>query len=337
MSELVFITGASGFIGSQTAQSVLQAGYRVRLSIRRKAQEQEIRAVLKGAQQENVEFAHIPDLTTAGAFEEALKGVDHVFHLASPMPGKGEDFRKDYVEPAVSGSLAILQEAVKHDQIKLVVVTSSILALVPLGGLANTNRRVQANTGERLPVDVDMQFPGGFAGHGLRYSASKILAHQATRDFVEKQKPHYKLVTFHPVLVIGESLVQKSFEQLDGMNQVLWGTLHGPKPIMPSTFVDVKQCAEAHVKALQKYEHIQDGTEYILSSAPVAWDAVAQLAKEEYPQVQIKLVEGPELSSQFEVDTEPADRDFGIKWRPALDIVRDVMEQQLAFQKQSHL
>ncbi|PIA93467.1 putative oxidoreductase [Cercospora beticola] len=337
MSELIFITGASGFIGSQTAKSVLQAGYRIRLSIRQKEQEQELRDILKDASQDKIEFAHIPDLTTPGAFEEALEGVDYVFHLASPMPGKGEDFREDYVKPAVSGSLAILQEALKHEQIKFVVVTSSILALIPLGGLSDSSAPIKANTGEKLPVSADMKFPDGAAGHGAKYSASKILAHQATRDFVEKEKPEYKLVTFHPVLVIGESLVQKNFDQLDGMNQVLWSSLHSTQPTMPSTFVDVKQCAESHVNAVRNYEKLKNGTEYGLSSPAVAWNEVAKFVKQEFPQVQVKLDDGPSLSSKFEVDTEPADRDLKIQWRPVQDVVRDTLGQQQAFQKQSHL
>lgn len=134
MAETIFITGATGFIGSQVAKHVLQAGYKVRLSIRRKEQEQDVRSWLREGEG-NLEFVHIPDLTTAGAFDNALSGVQHIFHLASPLPGKGQDVHKDYVEPAVKGTLAILEEAKKHDQIKFVIVTSSILALLPPGAM----------------------------------------------------------------------------------------------------------------------------------------------------------------------------------------------------------
>jgi hypothetical protein len=43
------------------------------------------------------------------------------------------------------------------------------------------------NAGDVVPVDLDMEFPEGFIGHGLRYAASKIVAHQATQDFQESQ------------------------------------------------------------------------------------------------------------------------------------------------------
>lgn len=133
-SEVVFITGATGFIGSHVVNYTLKAGYKVRLSIRRKEQEQSIRAWLQGPV-ENVEFIHIPDLAKPGAFQGALDGVDDIFHLASPLPGKGNDVKKDYVEPAVTGTTAILEEAKQHERIRFVVVVSSILALIPMGGI----------------------------------------------------------------------------------------------------------------------------------------------------------------------------------------------------------
>jgi nucleoside-diphosphate-sugar epimerase len=135
--NLIFITGATGFIGSQTVNAALAAGYRIRLSIRRKEQEHDIQRWIVGSE-EGVEFAHVPDLTASGAYEGLLDDVDFIFHLASPLPGKGEDVHKDYVDPAVSGTLAILKEAARSESVKFVVVVSSILALIPVGGMSKS-------------------------------------------------------------------------------------------------------------------------------------------------------------------------------------------------------
>lgn len=133
--NLIFITGATGYIGSHTVNSTLAAGHKVRLSIRRKEQEQDIQRWISGPQ-EAVEFAHIPDLTNPEAFKGHLDDVDYIFHLASPLPGKGEDVHKDYVDPAVDGTLAILKEAAKHERVKFVIVMSSVLGLLPIGAMA---------------------------------------------------------------------------------------------------------------------------------------------------------------------------------------------------------
>lgn len=129
--QLVFITGATGFIGAQTTDAVLKAGYRVRLSIRKAEQEIGIKKRHAGFLKD-VETTVIPDLTKSESFANALDGVDFVLHVASPMPGKAEDFVQEYQKPAVDGTLALLEAALKFKQIQKVVVVSSILALVPL-------------------------------------------------------------------------------------------------------------------------------------------------------------------------------------------------------------
>ena len=134
MSDLVFITGSTGFIGAHTTALTLAAGYRVRLSVRKPEQA----AIIKAQYSEyssKIETVVVPDITTSAAFKDALNGVDYVFHIASPMPGAGSDFEADYVKPAVDGTLAILNAALEHTSIKKIVVDSSSLALLPIDAI----------------------------------------------------------------------------------------------------------------------------------------------------------------------------------------------------------
>lgn len=133
MTSNIFITGATGFIGSQTVNAALSAGYHVRLAIRRTEQEDDVRGWITG---DAFDFVLVPDLTLAGAFQGLLDDIDFIFHLASPLPGKGNDVHRDYVDPAVSGTLGILREAARSERVKLVVVMSSVLALIPVGGMS---------------------------------------------------------------------------------------------------------------------------------------------------------------------------------------------------------
>jgi nucleoside-diphosphate-sugar epimerase len=132
-SELVFITGGTGYIGSHVALVTLKAGYQVRLSIRRESQAAKMKEVLQEFS-DKLQFVVIPDITAADAFNDALKGVSFVFHLASPMPYKGSDL-KDYVDPAVNGTIGLLQASVNFPRIQRIVITSSFASLMPLGGL----------------------------------------------------------------------------------------------------------------------------------------------------------------------------------------------------------
>lgn len=133
-TPLIFVTGATGFIGSQVVATTLRAGYRVRLSIRRAEQEATLRELHPGYG-DKIETCIIPDISQRESFKDAFQGVDYVFHLASPIPGGGNDFKQDYVEPAVRGTEAILYAALEFAQIKKVIVMSSVLALAPVTAL----------------------------------------------------------------------------------------------------------------------------------------------------------------------------------------------------------
>lgn len=130
-SELVFITGATGFIGAATALAALKAGYRLRISVRKDAQITKLKGVFSDFE-EKIEFVIVPDFTAEGAFSKVLDGVTYILHLASPLARSTD--KNDVFPPAIKGTVGILRDAAKVSSVKKVVITSSIAALVPLNG-----------------------------------------------------------------------------------------------------------------------------------------------------------------------------------------------------------
>jgi nucleoside-diphosphate-sugar epimerase len=132
MSEsLVFITGASGYIGTHLIGDVLKAGHRVRVAVRSEEKSQAIKE-LYSSSLNKIEFVVVPDMSQSSAYEKALKGVSHVFHLAGAMVDKGSDLERDFVNPAVNGTLSILESAKKEDGIRKVVIVSSFVSIMPM-------------------------------------------------------------------------------------------------------------------------------------------------------------------------------------------------------------
>lgn len=127
---LIFITGATGFVGSAIAVEALKAGYQLRVALRKPSKQLES---LLSEYSKELEFVIIPDLTDETAFDGKLDGVDYIFHLASPPPS-GTD-KETYFPPAVKGTTLLLQAAAKVPSVKKVVVTSSMAALAPLSGI----------------------------------------------------------------------------------------------------------------------------------------------------------------------------------------------------------
>lgn len=65
------------------------------------------------------------------------------------MPGKGDDFNVDYLKPAVEGTVSILRAAKASSSVKRAVVTSSVLACIPLGRMNATDLHIK---GESTPA-----------------------------------------------------------------------------------------------------------------------------------------------------------------------------------------
>jgi nucleoside-diphosphate-sugar epimerase len=131
-SGLVFITGATGFIGSAVAIKTLQAGYSLRISVRKEEQIPKLKVALSEFK-DKIDFVITPDITQQSSFTGKLDGANYVLHIASPMPHGTNP--ETYFGPAVKGTTAILKEAAKVSSIKKVVITSSIAALTPISGL----------------------------------------------------------------------------------------------------------------------------------------------------------------------------------------------------------
>jgi nucleoside-diphosphate-sugar epimerase len=176
-------------------------------------------------------------------------------------------------------------------------------------------------------VDLKTQFPEGSEGDGLKYQASKILAHQASQKFVKDKKPHFTVLTLHPTFVLGPSLVQKFANDASGVVGLFMQSLTLEKPLFPSALVDVRDVAEATLASIDaKVE--KTGEEFIISGRECTWDDVVAYVKAEYPQIPLNLE--PPFENAFHADASKAERLLGASWRSLGEIVSSVLNQQLA-------
>ncbi|KAE8404294.1 hypothetical protein BDV37DRAFT_293972 [Aspergillus pseudonomiae] len=320
---LTLITGATGFIGSQVALRALQAGYRVRLAIRREEQADKLRRIF-AEYEKQLEFVIVPDITVPGCFDEALQGVEYVLHLASPLPKPGSD---DLVTPAKRGTITILESAAKVSSVKKVVVTGSVLSLVSLGELKDgVIVREDNEINYTLPPDSTIPSLPPMA----QYHASKLAAHKATLDFHSANHPHFDIVTLHPVFVYGRSLVQETPEQLGGSSGTLFQSLFAETPSFPQFLgVHVDDVADAHVRVLDG--GVSGLRSYLLASETRSWGDVRQFLDERYPGVGFGL-KGDEGIS-YRVDAERAERELGIVFKGLEDMVGDVVDQQFELKR----
>jgi nucleoside-diphosphate-sugar epimerase len=125
---VIIVLGANGFVGAWVLKYLLEEGFNVRAAVRTQAKADYLKNLfIQYSNDSQLEFVLVEDITTPGAFDEAVKNVDAIIHTASPL--SNPDPKADpqvTIAPAVDGTLGILKSAKKEPLIKRVVLTSSI-------------------------------------------------------------------------------------------------------------------------------------------------------------------------------------------------------------------
>src|SRR4029077_4885827 len=116
---LVFLTGATGFVGSHVARSLAAQGADLRLLVRPASDLRNIQEL----QAERV----IGDLRDTASLKKAVAGCDVIFHVAADYRLWVRDPEQMY-RSNVEGTRAIL-EAARESRVRRVVYTSSVATM----------------------------------------------------------------------------------------------------------------------------------------------------------------------------------------------------------------
>jgi nucleoside-diphosphate-sugar epimerase len=123
---------------------LLEAGYKVRAAVRNVTGLEKIKAFKSVAPYASqLEHIIVPDITISGAYDDAVKGVKYIVHLASPFAAPDlleSEYESSYIQPAVKGTTGMLDSAATVAGIKRVVITGSILSI--MGFAANGSNAI---------------------------------------------------------------------------------------------------------------------------------------------------------------------------------------------------
>ncbi|KAJ2981481.1 hypothetical protein NQ176_g1994 [Zarea fungicola] len=281
--DLVLITGATGMIGFRTLVELLHAGYRARIAVRKEADFGKIKSLKPmAAFLSNVESVVVPDITAPGAYDDAVKGVKYVIHVASPLAHpryNDTDYEAELIQPAIKGTVGMLESANKESLVQKVVITASVAskAVTSLGN------------GETIDEDTNTATTKGpYATLMAAYGASKALSYQATLKFMQDKKPAFDVVNIRPVFVLGrDDTVTVPTEIAKGTNGFLMGPIlgHAREFPLPGSVVHVDDVAKMHVLSLDpKIKGVED---FLASAHPeegIQWADAFDIIKKHYPE-----------------------------------------------------
>ncbi|MBW4033549.1 MAG: aldehyde reductase [Acidobacteria bacterium] len=236
-NELVLVTGGSGFVGSHAIVQLLNAGYRVRTTVRKLSRAGEVRALVTAAGAsgaDSIEFVAV-DLTSDAGWAEAMDGCTFVLHVASPFPVQQPKDEDELIVPARDGALRALRFA-RDAGVKRVVLTSSFAAV---------GYSPKSAGGDYTEADwTDPTQPGI-----TPYVKSKTISERAAWDFIAREGNGLELAVVNPVGIFGPAFGTDLSSSLELMRMMLTGGVPVIPPISTS-IVDVRDVASLHLLAM---------------------------------------------------------------------------------------
>lgn len=172
----VLITGINGYIAGTTALAFLKAGYSVRGTARSLSSATPLLSALS-EYSDRLSVIQVPDITAPDAFDEAVKGVSFIAHLASPVAPAFTD-AAEVMTAAVNGSLRVLESAAKEPGIKGIVLMSSLAAVRGSDGYRPDYSYTYTEKDWNTTSEAEVEKLGAEAGFPV-YEASKTAAERA--------------------------------------------------------------------------------------------------------------------------------------------------------------
>uniref|UniRef100_A0A7N0TBQ4 NAD-dependent epimerase/dehydratase domain-containing protein n=1 Tax=Kalanchoe fedtschenkoi TaxID=63787 RepID=A0A7N0TBQ4_KALFE len=260
------VTGGTGFIGAYLVKGLLDKGHRVRATVRNPDDVEKVGFLLKLNGAEKRLRLVKADLMVEGSFDEAVEGVDGVFHAASPvLVPYDENIKANLIDPCIDGTLNVLKSCSKAASVKRVVLTSSCSA-------------VRYREQQMSPLDETHWSDADYCKrHNLWYAYAKTIGEQEAWKFAKEKA--IDLVVVNPSFVIGPLLAPQPTSTLLMVLAVIKG-LRGEYPNTRVGFVDINDVVEGHVLGM---EESKASGRLICSGEVAHWSDIIEMLRAKYP------------------------------------------------------
>ncbi|KAL9455155.1 hypothetical protein AB3S75_010544 [Citrus x aurantiifolia] len=309
--KVVCVTGASGYIASWLVKLLLSRGYTVKASVRDPNDPKKTGHLLAldGASERLQLFK--ANLLEEGSYDSVVDGCDGVFHTASPFYHDVKDPQVELLDPAVKGTVNVLNSCAKFPSIKRVVLTSSMAAVAYNG---------KPRTPDVVVDETWFSDPEVCKQSKLWYVLSKTLAEDAAWKFAKEKS--IDMVTINPAMVIGPLLQPTLNTSAAAVLSLIKGAQTYPNATLG--WVNVKDVANAHIQA---FEVPSACGRYCLVERVLHYSELVNTVHELYPTFELpeKCADDKPYVPTYQVSKEKA-KNLGIEFIPLEVSLKETIE-----------
>ncbi|KDP29402.1 hypothetical protein JCGZ_18323 [Jatropha curcas] len=262
------VTGGTGFIAAYLIKSLLDKGHTVRATVRDPGDSEKVGFLreFNGAK-ERLKILKA-DLLVEGSFDEAIQGVDGVFHTASPVIVSYDDnVQATLIDPCIKGTLNVLSSCTKATSVKRVVLTSSCSSI-----------RYRYDVQQVCPLNESHWSDTDYCKrYNLWYAYAKTIGE--TEAWRIAKESGIDLVVVNPSFVVGPLLAPQPTSTLHLILSIVKGSL-GQYPNTTVGFVHIDDVIAAHILAM---EDSRASGRLVCSSSVAHWSEIIEMLRAKYP------------------------------------------------------
>ncbi|KFY41600.1 hypothetical protein V495_04869 [Pseudogymnoascus sp. VKM F-4514 (FW-929)] len=330
----VLLTGGTGSLGASVLAQLLSKGHSVTAVVRSIKKSAPFLNKQYASQVESgkLKLVEVPDMTVPNAFDDLVKTVDAIVHVATPLSDR--DFEKTVINATFAINDNIFAASLKAPSVKRIVITGSIVSTMSLPDTLFQPITVSAD--DFSPITKEQ----GLSGIMPAYQYAKTASEKKAWEFIKTTKPSFDLVVLLAPSITGKC-IQEGFTPsktaLGGMADIYKNVfdVETPGPVFPFV-MDVEDVASIHVKSLDL--KVPGNERYLFHSGhPQDSAEIAKKVREEYPQLRSRV---PEVSQEraespvkVKVDTAKSDKVFPGPWKGWWESAKDTVDDIVKFEK----
>jgi len=274
MGKKVYLSGATGFIGSWTLKALIERGYNVRISIRPSSNLENIKRYIEDGKVEVLE-GDLHDYEFAKKCVKGCKGVIHVagwVNVSVNPKHKDEIIRSNY-----ETTKNVISASAEEEGIEKIVFLGSIFGLGKGKGREIADENVEYNLwklAEKIP-----------------YVKAKRMSEELIDDFVERGLP---IVRVYPNFCIGEGDIY-----LSSSRSILPYAIPGGMKFYFDMGINIQWVGDAAKSLVLAFERGKPGEKYLVGGENLFMKEIAKIASRFSGNPSPKIKIDPEIFKIF--------------------------------------